>query len=81
MIQYVKKVYYCDWCVEKINVGDIYEWWCWFDGGDVGMVKMYLECVKVSSKVVVEEGWDFEYYLGMFWCGCGCDLFDLLCEY
>lgn len=80
-IQHAKKAHRCDWCAEKINIGDTYERWRWFDGGDAGTAKMHPECANASSKVAAEEGWDFEYYPGMFRRGCGCDPNDPPCDH
>lgn len=37
--------------------------------------------MNASSKVAADEGWDFEYYPGMFRRGCGCDPSDPPCDH
>lgn len=81
VIKHAKKAHRCDWCAEKINIGDTYERWRWYDGGDAGTTKMHPECAYASSEVGKEEGYDFEYYPGMFRRGCGCDPSDPPCDH
>lgn len=80
-IKHAKKAHRCDWCAERIEIGESYERWRWYDGGDAGTTKMHPECANASSEVASEEGGYFEFHPGMFRRGCGCDPSDPPCDH
>ena len=41
----------CDWCAEKIEIGQAYESYRWADGSDGGTVRMHPECYEAMGKV------------------------------
>ena len=43
-VQRSRKERQCDWCAEKIEVGQPYESYRWADGSDGGTVRMHPEC-------------------------------------
>jgi hypothetical protein len=40
----------CDWCAEKIEVGQPNESYCWADGGDCHSVYMHPECYEAMRQ-------------------------------
>lgn len=75
-IKAAKKAHRCTWCAEKIQPGESYIRWRYFDGGDAGTSKMHPECDKASARMAREEGPDFEFMPGDFNRGCTCESGD-----
>lgn len=45
-----RKERHCDWCAQKIEVGQPYESYRWADGSDGGTVRMHPECYEAMSR-------------------------------
>ena len=45
-----RKERHCDWCAEKIEVGQPNESYCWADGGDCHSVYMHPECYEAMRQ-------------------------------
>jgi predicted RNA-binding Zn-ribbon protein involved in translation (DUF1610 family) len=57
-----RKPHACMSCGEPISVGEEYNRWRCFDGGDVGTVKMHPECYAAHCKNAESDGggpWEF----------------------
>lgn len=52
----------CMSCGEKINVGETYNRWRCFDGGDVGTNKMHPECYAAHCFDADGYEWEFTPY-------------------
>jgi hypothetical protein len=60
-----RKQRHCDWCAEKIEIGQPYESYRWADGSDGGTVRMHPECyAAMQEKCRVES--DLEWSPGDF---------------
>lgn len=46
----------CDWCWERINLGEPYRRYRYFADGDVGTVRMHPECYDAMQQAAREEG-------------------------
>jgi hypothetical protein len=67
-----RKRHRCSWCDTRIEVGEPYKRWRYFDDGDVGTIKMHPECheaMEAAPNHLVDEGW----MPGEFPRGCNCD--------
>lgn len=60
-----KKPHRCEWCWQRINEGEQYKRYRYFDGGDAGTVKMHPECFDAMQEAAHEEGGCFEWTPGM----------------
>jgi len=38
------KIHCCEWCGQKIEIGELYATWLWFDGGTRSTVYAHAEC-------------------------------------
>ena len=70
-----KKYHVCDWCGGKIDPGERYAKWSWFDDGTATTVKSHLVCLDAANRThYPEEAWfNRDQPKG---CDCG---FDRLC--
>lgn len=59
-----KKQHRCDWCWQFVEVGETYKRYRYYNGGDVGTVKMHPECHDVMQDEAREEGGWFEWTPG-----------------
>lgn len=59
-----KKQHRCDWCWQFVNAGETYKRYRYYNGGDVGTVKMHPECHDVMQDEAREEGSWFEWTPG-----------------
>lgn len=55
------KQHRCTWCWQFIEPGEQYRRYRFFDGGDVGTVKMHPECFDAMQAEVAEWGYGFEW--------------------
>lgn len=51
-----RKTHRCQWCWQCIEVGTKYRRYRFYDGGDVGTVKMHPECHDAMQVAAAEEG-------------------------
>ena len=78
-IQYIhtaKKVHSCSWCDQRIDTGESYFRYRWFDGGDAGTVKLHPECKQAWDDLAAIDGQDLEVYPGQYPRGCFCEFED-----
>ena len=78
-IKSAKNPHICSWCNERIEAGESYKRWRWFDCGDASTVKMHPECNDALNGMEpgdVNDGW----YPGEFSRGCGCYSGECDCE-
>ena len=59
-----KKQHRCDWCWQFVNADETYKRYRYYNGGDVGTVKMHPECHDVMQDEAREEGGWFEWTPG-----------------
>ncbi len=59
-----KKAHGCDWCGQRIEPGEGYVTYRWFNGGDAGTSKMHPECDKACAQAAREEGGWIEFLRG-----------------
>ena len=59
------KPHRCNWCWQHIVIGEQYKRYRFFNGGDVGTVKMHPECFDAMQEEAAEWGYDFEWTPGM----------------
>jgi hypothetical protein len=62
--QNAAKKHRCSWCGESIDVGESYKRYRYFDGGDVGTVKMHPECYEDMLECASYEGGWIEWGYG-----------------
>lgn len=60
-----RKDHRCTWCWQRIKSGGTYQRYRFFDGGDVGTVKMHPECYGAMQELAAEEGGVIEWVPGM----------------
>lgn len=78
-IKAARKRHRCDWCGERIEIGDPYTRYRWFDSGDAGTVRMHPECnAAMNDEITLQGGGSIEFAPGDFPRGCNCD-FDPDC--
>ncbi len=54
----MRKPHICEWCGEKISIGDTYHRYRYFCYGDTGVVKMHPECMAaMESEAHNDGGW------------------------
>ena len=78
-IKAVRKSHECSWCAERIEKGESYKRYRYFDNGDAGTVKMHIECYEASAELVAEYNEPIEFRPGDYPRGCWCD-FDPECD-
>lgn len=59
-----RKLHRCEWCWQRINVGEQYKRYRFYDGGDAATVKMHPECYDAMQVEAHEEGGYFEWIPG-----------------
>ena len=64
------KDHVCSWCDEKIEIGQSYFRWRWYDYSDASTCKMHPECYGAMSEVM--KDWDYEFEIGGNPRGCNC---------
>ena len=79
IVQRSRKKRQCSWCGELIEIGDPYNAYRFRDGGDTGKVIMHPECYVAMVVVADEEGDCFEWGVGDFNRGCGCERWSCQC--
>lgn len=55
-----RKRHRCDWCWERIEVGQPYKRWRWYDSGDASTVRVHPECsdaISACDPRDMEDGW------------------------
>lgn len=78
-IKAARKPHRCSWCNHRIDVGQSYQRWRWFDGGDASTCHMHPECVDAMDETYRDDP-DFETFSpGENPRGCNCG-FDAHCE-
>lgn len=60
-IRSARKSHICDWCGQRINVGDTYQRWRWFINGDAGTGRAHPECREALDEAAKEEGGFYEF--------------------
>lgn len=60
-----RQIHRCSWCWERINPGEEYQRYRFFDGGESGTVKMHPECMGAMEEAADEEGGWIEWAPGM----------------
>lgn len=50
------KIRHCEWCGQPIHLGEHYEKWRSYGGGEVFTVYAHKECAKAWQQSAVEEG-------------------------
>jgi hypothetical protein len=63
-IQSSRKPHICDWCGQRINVGEPYARWRWFINGDAGTGRAHPECREALDEAAKEEGGFYEFSPG-----------------
>lgn len=80
-INAARKRHQCDWCNERIEVGDSYVRYLWLDAaGDAQPTKLHPECRRAVSAMARQEGSNFEWTPGDFARGCCCASGACECE-
>lgn len=51
-----KKAHGCHWCGQRIEPGELYVKYRWWNGGDAGTNKMHPECDEACNEAAREEG-------------------------
>lgn len=59
-----KKVHQCEWCWQRIEIGEQYMRYRFFDGGEAGTVKAHPECYDAIQEYAREEGGYIEWTPG-----------------
>lgn len=59
------KAHRCTWCWQRIEPGELYRRYRWWNGGDAGTEKMHPECHDAMTDAAEEEGGWFEWVPGM----------------
>ena len=70
----------CTWCGESIPKGDPYKAYRFRDAGDIGKVTLHPECYSAMQTMAEDEGGWFEWAVGDFNRGCGCEHGYCECE-
>ncbi len=60
-----RKNRHCDWCWQRIAIGDEYKRYRVYDGGDASTVQMHPECCEAMSEAAQQEGGWYEWTAGM----------------
>ena len=64
--QVARKPHRCDWCYKRINAGETYTRYRFFDGGYASTVKMHPECYADMQAEADEWGGTLEWTPGEF---------------
>ena len=48
---------FCNWCGQKIAIGEQYAKWLYFDGGMRGSVRAHAECADAWMRAASDEGY------------------------
>jgi hypothetical protein len=80
IVQRSRKRRQCSWCGELIEIGDPYNSYRFSAAGDTGKVIMHPECHAAMRVVAAKEGDGFEWSVGDFNRGCGCERWSCQCE-
>lgn len=56
VVRTAKKPHSCSWCAQRIDAGQSYIRWRWYDGGDASTVKMHPECHEAMRELIAIEG-------------------------
>ncbi len=59
-----KKQYQCDWCCQRIEIGDAYSRYRFYDGGEASTMRMHPECFDAAQDFAHEEGGFCEFVSG-----------------
>lgn len=59
-----KKEHRCGWCWQRIEIGERYWRYRFYDGGHAGTVKTHSECYEALQEIECEEGGYFEWTPG-----------------
>ena len=59
-----KKAHSCHWCGQRIEPGELYVTYRWFNDGDAGTNKMHPECDKACVDAAREDGGWIEFLPG-----------------
>ena len=62
--QAARKRHRCTWCWQFIEIGDQYARYRYYDGGDVGTVRMHPECHGAMQEEAADEGGFIEWTPG-----------------
>jgi len=54
----------CSWCGQRINSGEVYQRYRYYDGGDAMTIKMHPECHSAMQEAAAEEGGWIEWITG-----------------
>jgi len=65
------KAHMCEWCWTRVEKGETYKRYRWFDCGDAGTVRMHPECLEACEELVPAGG-EIEIYPGENPRGCNC---------
>lgn len=68
-----RKTHRCSWCDQRINSGETYHRYRWFDGSDASTVKMHPECHEASDRLSKQQGGYIEFEPGEYTRGCTCE--------
>lgn len=80
-IKAARKAHSCSWCAQRIEAGQPYKSYRWFDGGDAATVKQHSECYDAMMGAMKELGDSFiEFSPGDNPRGCFCN-FCSQCEH
>lgn len=72
-IKAAKKAHTCEWCGERINVGESYVRYRWFHDGEAGTNRMHPECDGACNEAARQEGGFIEFTPGEYARGCQCE--------
>lgn len=61
-----RKLHVCDWCGERIEIGETYRRYRYLDGAEACTTKAHPECFDEIEKAASEEGGWFEWTPGDF---------------
>ena len=59
-IKHAAKSHRCDWCWERVRIGEPYARWRWFGDNDPRSVKVHEEClaaINTSDPHELQDGW------------------------
>ena len=59
-----KQRHRCDWCWQRIDPGEQYTRYRFYDDGDAGTMKLHEDCYGAMQEAVAEEGGHLEWTPG-----------------